>query len=118
MKFCTYTSTPGLNHFPVQERFRVWRHAHKELAHDDAGYRRALRLYRRRCLALTLLITLSSFGFPFLIHWALRDLPILITCIALFLIVLFAQVLLILGLAFGMQNFQNEKVGRVLQQEA
>src|SRR5690242_6128481 len=58
MKFCLYTSTPGLERYPEPERFRVWRSTHKRLMQQDADYRRDVRRIRSRVVWLTILFML------------------------------------------------------------
>ena len=115
MKFCLYTSTPGLERYPEPDRFRVWRSTHKRLMLEDAGYRRDVRRYRSRVLWLTILFTLVTI-------FLARDSVLAATSgrTAILENVLAVGVLssgytiYIVVTSFRLQEFMNEKVGKAL----
>ena len=45
MKIPTYTQTPGLDRFPVSERFAVYCATHKRLMREDTAYQRRFSSY-------------------------------------------------------------------------
>jgi hypothetical protein len=45
MKISTYKQTPGLDRFPENERFAVYRATHKRLMREDIAYRRQFSSY-------------------------------------------------------------------------
>ena len=86
MKIPTYTQTPGLDHYPVSERFAVYRETHKRLMREDTAYQRRFTSY---------LTTLIIMVFIPIVGWA----------IAAYLV-------------FRQQEFQNQRIGDVLQSVA
>jgi hypothetical protein len=115
MKFCTYNSTPGLDRYPIEQRFRVWRATHKELMGSDQEYRRAVRRFMFQILVSTLVGVLIAPAFAFL-QYRVHDNPaFMVFSIVIPLAVYVAYTLFVVYASFRIQNFQNEKVGRVLQ---
>src|SRR5262245_33390103 len=60
MKFCLYTSTPGLERFPESERFAVWCSTHKRLRQEDTEYRQSVRRFRSKVIWTTVLFTMIT----------------------------------------------------------
>ncbi len=122
MKFVTYAATPELTRFPQSERFRVYRSTHKRLMREDAEYRQRVRRFRWGLIWPPLVFTSAwlilcfvalpdSYGHGSAPAW----------CIAAIVLLVLAQLLVTLrdlAGSFRMQEFQNERVGRALQDEA
>ena len=115
MKFCLYTSTPGLQPYPETERFRVWRSTHKRLMQEDADYRRDVRRFRSRVVRLTLLfmlvvtflsggVVLSVTKGPAAILLNVAGLGVL--CLGYTIYIVFTS--------FRVQELMNERVGKAL----
>jgi hypothetical protein len=51
--FQTYAATQGLDRFPPNQRFRIWREAHKKLKVSNPSYRVACRTFIATTLAVT-----------------------------------------------------------------
>ena len=115
MKFCTYNSTPGLDRYLVGQRYRVWCDAHKELMRTDAEYRRANRRFTFRVIASSILITILMLASSFSIGRVADNAWLLGFVIVALVAVVLAYVFLTLHMSFRMQNFMNERVGRVLE---
>ena len=115
MRFCLYTSTPGLERFPQSERFRVWRATHKRLMQEDQGYRRDVRRYRSRVIWLNVLFTiltlllasstvLAATGGRTAILFNVAGLGVLSVGYTIYIVVT----------AFQTQEFMNDSVGKAL----
>jgi|SRR6266436_2606537 len=115
MKFCTYNSTPGLDRYLLGQRYRVWNDAHKELMRSDPDYRRAVRRFTFRIIAAALVNGIISPAFTFLQHRLPDNTPLMVFSIVIPIAVTFVYLLFVLHASFGIQRFQNEKVGCVLQ---
>jgi hypothetical protein len=115
MKFCTYNSTPGLDRYLVGQRDRVWRDAHKELMRTDTEYRRAVRRFTVRIIAATLVYVIISPAFTFLQHRLPDNTAVFTISIVVPIAATLVYAFFVLHTSFGIQRFQNEKVGRVLQ---
>ena len=101
MKFQTYTSTLGLNHFPAHDRFKVYRATHKILLGEDAEYRRRYQSYIAKIVILCFLIPgvflkIATFGL-----W-----PTISFQCAIGISILFV--------AFRQQEYQNKRIGEQL----
>jgi hypothetical protein len=72
MKLQTYTSTPGLEHFPKQERFAKWQGVHKQLLRDDVEYRKRFRSYliNMGCLTFPMVCVYGYYFGVGLRNWA------------------------------------------------
>ena len=104
MKFQTYTSTPGLNHFPMHDRFKVYRATHKILFGEDAEYRRRYQSYMAKIVVLCILIPgvflkIVTFGL-----W-----PIITLQCAIGISIIF--------MAFRQQEYQNKRIGEQLERQ-
>jgi len=122
MKFATYLSTPGLDRFSSREQFNVYCRAHKQVMQDDQEYRRTVQRFRHsllvRGLLGTLLLVAASFGFIFLFP-AIAQRPVFVAVsIGLLLAVVLADVLYTVRASFRMQEFQNERIARLLRAQA
>jgi hypothetical protein len=115
MKFCTYNSTPGLDRFRIGKRDRVWRDAHKELMRTDPEYRQADRRFLFHIIAATLVNGIISLAFTFLQRRVADNTALMVFSIVVPIAMSLVYVLFVLQASFGIQCFQNEKVGRVLQ---
>ena len=115
MKFCTYDSTPGLDRFPIEQRYRVWRATHKELLGTDSGYHRAVRRFVLQIIASTIVCVIIGPAFTLLQHRAPDSIPLAVLSIVVPLAVCVAYVFFVIYASFRMQGFQNEKVSEVLR---
>jgi len=115
MKFCTYSSTPGLDRYPIEQRYRVWRATHKELMSTDAEYQRAVRRFVFQIIASTLVCVIIAPAFTILQHQAPNDIALPVLSVVVPLAVSVAYAFFVVYASFRIQNFQNEKVGRALQ---
>ena len=115
MKFCTYASTPGLDRFLVGQRYRVWNDAHKELMRTDPEYRRADRRFAFRIIASTVVFGIIGPAFTFLQLRVADNTALMVFSIVVQIVVTFVYVFFVMHASFGIQCFQNEQVGRVLQ---
>ena len=111
MKFCLYTSTPGLERFSKSERFGIWRSTHKRLMLEDADYRRRVRRSMWRLIWASIAFTIAASFFLFAIRGRAA-----ITLNLVGLGVLSVGYTIYNTMAsFRMQEFMNERVGRALQ---
>lgn len=115
MKFCTYNSTPGLDRFPIEQRYRVWRATHKELMGTDSKYRRAVKRFKFQIIASTLVCVIISPAFTFFQHRASDNIALAVLSVAVPLAVCVAYAIYVVYASFRIQHFQNEKVAGVLQ---
>ena len=122
MKFVTYTSTPGLERFPESECFLVYRSTYDQLMQHDTEFRRRVNRFRLSIVIVTVLLliiltpSLGMFIMPdpltgqgiwqAVLEWAV----IIVSSVAYFIYVL--------RVSFAAQEFQNEQIGRVLQDQA
>ncbi len=116
MKFCTYNSTPGLDRYPIGLRHRVWREAHKELMRTDPDYRRAVRRFTVQIIISTLAAGIISPVFTFLQHRAPDNTAFMAFSIVVQILLMFIYVFFVLSTSFRIQRFQNERVGRKVQE--
>jgi len=84
MKIPYYTQTAGLDRYPQQERFSVYRATHKRLMSEDSEYKRQCNSYTIRIVCFAVLLPV--------VGWILA-----------------------VYLAFRQQEFQNRRIGDVLQ---
>lgn len=110
MKFVTYRATPGLEQFPELERFRVWGAVHKGLMRTDPNYKRTVRRFQWRILAMTILFLVPSLAVGRL-SW-----PSLWVQVPAYLVLAFIYLLYDLHSSFSVQGFMNEKVGEALHE--
>jgi hypothetical protein len=115
MKFCTYNSTPGLDRFPMEQRFRVWGNVHKELMGADAEYSRAVKRARFRIIASIVTFLIFNWVVTPLQRRIGNDTTLTILSIIITVAAIFAYLFFLLYESFRMQCFQNERIGRVLQ---
>jgi len=115
MNFCTYSSTPGLDRFPIEQRYRVWRATHKELMVTDAEYHRAVRRFVFQIIVPTLVCVIIGPAFTVLQHRATDNIAFAVLSIVVPLAVFGAYAFFVVYASFRIQNFQNEKVSEVLQ---
>ena len=112
MKFVTYTATAGLDRLPQRERFRVWRSTHKRLMHPDAEYRRRVMRFRSAILWTTALYCIvpslpsSVLGVA---SWPQG------LCVAAFIVLTLGFIVFVVYDSFRTQEFQNERIGRELE---
>jgi len=78
MKFCTCNSSPGLDRYPVDARFRVWRDAHKQLMGTDPAYRKTVKRYFFRTCTSSVLTTSLILAFSFSIQFLTHNAAVLI----------------------------------------
>jgi len=102
MEIPTYTSTPGLDRYPVHDRFTVYRATHKRMMREDAAYRRQWSSY----VAGMVCVAVVPVG----------------GCVAGGALGLVLSVLSLVGvvagvayLAFRQQRFMNQRIGDALQ---
>ncbi len=101
MKFQFYTSTPGLIDFPREQRFRVWRAAHRKLQQSDSSYRHEVHRGWLRILV------------PIIVSVLLQLLPLGVALqVNLNLICLVS----IIYFSFCLQTLMNERVGKELKE--
>jgi hypothetical protein len=111
MKFVMYTATPGLDRFPETQRFRVYCSACKQLMREDAAFRRRVLRFRLSIFATTaVFIALTSLPLRFTWPAGIEIVSFVIALVAYLVYVLFAS--------FRVQEFQNERVARLLQNHA
>ena len=70
MKISTYKQTPGLDRFPENERFAVYRATHKRLMREDIAYRRQFSSY---LTTLIILVIIPVVGWAIAIYLAIRQ---------------------------------------------
>jgi hypothetical protein len=115
MKFCTYSSTPELDRFPIEQRYRVWRATHKQLMGADPEYHRAVRRFLFQIIASTLVCVIITPAIVFL-EYRVHDNPaFMVFSIVIPLAVYVEYTFFVVYASFGIQRFQNEKVAEVLQ---
>lgn len=102
MKIETYTSTPGLDRYPKDQRFAAWRAAHRQLMIGSGEYRNRYNSYLTTIICLSCLLPVSFAGGS-LIGLAL-ELPV--AC---------CMVCIIVFLAFRQQHFMNQSIGNYFQ---
>ena len=100
MKFQTYNATPGLERYPRNERYDLWRSLHKRLQREDSGYRHRFNTFRVSVECLSVFATMlwlcdANPAFA----WAAT----ICACPA------------VVYLAFNQQYYMNRKIGALLQ---
>jgi len=115
MKFVTYTATAGLDRLPEQDRFRVWCSTHKRLMQQDTDYRRRVMRYRLAILSTTAIFCIVT-GLPASLL-GVASWPQALSAAA-FIVLTLAFVAFILYASFSTQAFQNERIGRELNDHA
>ena len=105
MKFQTYTATPGLDRYPVRERFAKWKEIHKRLLFEDANYKKRFNSYLISvcCLSCPLM---GVYGYYFGTGLASFVANLAVTAIFTAIIVY---------LAFRQILFMNQRIGNYLQ---
>lgn len=102
MKLPFYTATKGLERYPANERFIVYRSTHKQLLKEDA-------VYRKRCNAYIALITCLSIVPTFGLVSDRGFSTVFVVLSALLIVPL------IIYFAFRQQNYMNARIGDALQ---
>lgn len=124
MKFLTYRSTPGLDHYPEQEQFKVWQEAHRYLMHADYSYARQHQTYIATMTKASVLpaVAMLPLGLGATETALARffHLPVSYGVYVIVAGVLFLlwSVIRILRLANGQQRFMNDQIAGVLRQRA
>ncbi len=122
MKFVTYRSTPGLERYPENERFAVWREAHHHLMRADYSYARQHQAYLASVAKASGLVPLA--GLPLglgivggvaagFFHWPLAYGAGGIAAGVLLSLLAAAY---ICRMAFEQQAFMNSRVAAVLRE--
>jgi len=112
MKFVTYIATPELERLPERERFGAWCSMHNRLMRTDPDYQRHVRGVRWQMVGATIAFGALSPAlgrFP----W-----PPLVVQVSVYLVLTILYVAFILHTSFGLQQFQNEHVGKALREHA
>jgi len=110
MKFVAYTATPELERFPERERFGAWCSAHKHLMRTDPDYQRHVRGVRWSIVGTTIAFGVLSFALG-RFAW-----PPLVVQVSVYFVLTILYVISILHTSFGLQQFQNEHVGKALRE--
>jgi multisubunit Na+/H+ antiporter MnhB subunit len=100
MKMPSYTSTPGLDRYPEQERFAVYRATHRRLMREDGAYQRRWSAYVAGIVCTSVVPFAGFWGAPGLLFSGL--------CVM-------AGVCAVVYLAFRQQEFMNRRIGDVLE---
>src|SRR5262245_53396348 len=115
MKFCTYRATPGLERFPVEQRFEVWCNVHKQLMRSDAEYCRVANRARIRIIASIVTFLIFNSATTLLQRRIANDTTLTVLSVLVTIAAIFAYLFFLLHQSFRMQCFMNEKVGRALE---
>jgi len=107
--FQTYAATEGLERFPDEQRFRVWRNAHKKLMQDNADYRWRYYRFAATICALSILL-----GPIMTIPSCLTDENVAIE-IAVDVLAILVFVPTVVVLSFRQQRWANAKVAEELK---
>src|SRR5262252_573245 len=110
MKFCLYSSTPGLERFSKSERFRVWSSTHKQLMRENAQYRSHVSGMTWRLIWAAVAFTIATLLCVLALSAIRGRWNVALTgCIVVLTI---AYGIYNTVIAFRLQEFMNEKVGR------
>jgi hypothetical protein len=107
MKLQTYTSTPGLERYPQQERFAAWRAVHKHLMRNDPPYLKRFFRFISSIFWLTCIFMAATIGVGYL--------PLGGMGIVLEIFVPTFYVATVVLLSFRQQHFMNQSIGNCLQ---
>lgn len=115
MKWMTYNSMQGLERVPAHERYRTWRSIHENLVRGDPEYRRRVRRNRSQ-IVIASVIYCGIFIVPFLAsgiapkrQWVAG---------AVWGVATLWFVAFILYASFGLQEYENEHVGKELERKS
>lgn len=104
MKLPFYTATKGLERFPANERFTVYRNTHKRLLKEDTVYRKRRNAYIASiaCLAIVPVCGINANGRFQVVFWVFTAITV---------------IPMIIFFAFRHQAFMNERIGEALQND-
>src|SRR5579859_6641203 len=114
MKFCLYTSTPGLERFSESQREGVWRSTHKRLMQEDPEYRRHVRRGRWRLIWVAIVFTIASVFLSWLQSTSRgrEAITLNLVCLGSSLV---GYIIYTTVASFRLQEFMNGNVAKALQ---
>jgi hypothetical protein len=114
MKFCLYSSTPGLERFSELERQGVWRSTHKRLMQEDPQYRRHVRRSTWIQIWVAIVFTIALFFLSWVLSAARgrEAITLNLVCIGAPSV---GYILYSIVASFRLQEFMNKNVGKALQ---